>query len=812
MENRFHMQYCRFHVTEKNKFLICGFWDKNRKKDADILISLDYTPAAFEVHKQKTIKTPEAYVQLGECEERFFFWVSLPDNYRDYKKLRVFERSGLELGEMFQADTAWLETLRDQIHMTVDEAAPGGQGTIVRGWCIAKEEYDIRLLDRRGKELPLSVSMQRRPDVELAYPECSREWIHGYILETNVRVSGKIQVVTRCDGKEETVKKAVSSSLVIKLCRKGKEIVRKTRVYYQQFGLEKTVKRGLEKLQKKETGTYEAFRLKYFPKKRDLDAQRTESFAYEPEFSVVVPLYQTPRRYIEELISSVQAQTYRKWKLYLSDGSGEESPIKDILESYAEKDARICVIQNGCRLRISENTNRALQKAEGDFIVFTDHDDTLAPDALYECVKAVNQFPETEIIYTDEDKVSMDGKQYYQPHFKPDFNIDLLRSANYMCHLYVVRRSLLNKTGYLNPEYDGSQDYDLILRCVEKTKNIIHIPKILYHWRVHPNSVAGDPNSKDYAYEAGRNAILAHYKRVGIDAEIDFVSPGFYHSVYRLKEEPLVSIIIPSKDHRKDLHKCISSIQEKSDYRNFEILVIENNSEEKETREYYRELAGKYKNIRVIEYEGRFNYSAIQNFAVQKAKGDYLLLLNNDTWLKRGESIREMLGYCMREDVGVVGAKLLYPDDTVQHAGVIVGLGGVAGHAFLGAGKNDPGYFCRIMCAQNYSAVTAACMMVKKSVYNEAGGMDTELRVAFNDTDFCMRVREKGYLIVYQPFSVWYHDESRTRGREDTEEKVERFRQEIEYFQRRWKQFLESGDPNYNLNLALDRHDFSLRR
>ena len=260
------------------------------------------------------------------------------------------------------------------------------------------------------------------------------------------------------------------------------------------------------------------------------------------------------------------------------------------------------------------------------------------------------------------------------------------------------------------------------------------------------------------------------------------------------------------------MHKCISSIQEKSDYRNFEILVIENNSEEKETWEYYRELAGKYKNIRVIEYEGRFNYSAIQNFAVQKAKGDYLLLLNNDTWLKRGESIREMLGYCMREDVGVVGAKLLYPDDTVQHAGVIVGLGGVAGHAFLGAGKNDPGYFCRIMCAQNYSAVTAACMMVKKSVYNEAGGMDTELRVAFNDTDFCMRVREKGYLIVYQPFSVWYHDESRTRGREDTEEKVERFRQEIEYFQRRWKQFLESGDPNYNLNLALDRHDFSLRR
>lgn len=812
MENRFHMQYCRFHVTEKNKFLVCGFWGKNCRKDADILVSLDYTPAAFEVQKQKTIKTPAAYVQFGECEEKYFFWVSLPDDYRKYKKIRIFERRGLKLSELFSADTAWLEELRDRIHMTVDEVSFGGQGTIVRGWYIAREEHDIRLLDRWGKELSFRISTQRRPDVALAYPECSRDWIHGYILETDVKVSGKVQIITRCDGKEETVKKAVSSTLFRKLYRKGKEIAKKTWVYYQQFGLYKTIRRGAEKLLKQETGTYEAFRMKYFPKKKELDAQRAESFAYEPEISIVVPLYQTPRRYIEELISSVQAQTYGKWRLYLSDGSGENPHGKEILESYAKKDGRICVIQNESSLRISENTNRALQRAEGDFIAFTDHDDTLAPDALYECVKAVNQFPETDIIYTDEDKVSIDGKRYYQPHFKPDFNIDLLRSANYMCHLYVVRKSLLDEVGHLNPEYDGSQDYDFILRCVEKTKNIIHIPKILYHWRVHPNSVAGDPNSKAYAYEAGRNAILAHYKRVGIDARIDFVSPGFYHSVYKLKEEPLVSIIIPSKDHRADLHKCIRSIQEKSDYRNFEILVIENNSEEEETWEYYQEIAGKYEYIRIIRYEGSFNYSAIQNFAVQKAKGEYLLLLNNDTWLKNPESIREMLGYCMREDVGIVGARLLYPDDTIQHAGVIVGLGGVAGHAFLGAEKNDPGYFCRIMCAQNYSAVTAACMMVKKSVYNEAGGMDTELRVAFNDTDFCMRVGEKGYRIVYQPFSVWYHDESRTRGREDTEEKVERFRQEIVYFQRRWKQFLESGDPNYNLNLALDRHDFSLRR
>ena len=395
--------------------------------------------------------------------------------------------------------------------------------------------------------------------------------------------------------------------------------------------------------------------------------------------------------------------------------------------------------------------------------MFADHDDMLAPDALYECVKALDRLPEAEVIYTDEDKVSMDGKEYYQPHFKPDFNLDLLRSANYMCHLYVVKKSLFDRVGYLNPEYDGSQDYDFILRCVEQTEHIVHIPKILYHWRMHPGSVAGDPASKSYAYEAGRNAIQAHYKRVGIEADITFVSPGFYRSIYRMSEEPLVSVIIPNKDHREDLEACIESVQKDSRYRNLEIVIVENNSEGEDIREYYKEAVQKYENIRVLQYEGTFNYSAIHNFAVQRVKGEYLLFLNNDTRLGEKDSIKEMLSYCMRSDVGIVGARLLYPDGAVQHAGVIVGLGGVAGHAFLGAQRNDPGYFNRIICVQDYSAVTAACMMVKKSVYNEAGGMDTELQVAFNDTDFCLRVREKGYRVIYQPFAVWYHDESKTR-------------------------------------------------
>ncbi|GAB5613483.1 hypothetical protein JCM37172_05840 [Faecalimonas hominis] len=809
MENRFYIQYARFHSVEKNKFLICGYWHEGSKKNRELLISLDYTALEVEVQKQKTIKTPKAYMEQGECEEKVFYWITLPKGYEAYGKLRVFERKKLDLQEIFCMDTGTLRKLENRVEMNIDEIAVGGTGLIVRGWCIAKEAYSISINGNLIEEE--QIAFQRRPDVERVYPECEREWIHGFVVETREKPQGKLLITVQCDGKIKSEKRSVSQSLLHKGYRKLKEIGFKSKVYYQQFGIKRTIRRGMEKLTKKERATYETFRLKYFPNKKQLEMQRKTKFAYEPEFSIVVPLYKTPLIYLEELIQSIEEQTYPKWQLYLSDGSGEDSPLREKLRKYEKKDRRIHVIENNRQLQISENTNEALKRAEGDFIVFADHDDMLSPDALYECAKAVNEFPETEVIYTDEDKVSMDGKEYYQPHFKPDFNIDLLRSANYMCHLYVVKRTLFEKVGYLRSEYNGSQDYDFILRCVEQTKEILHIPKILYHWRIHPNSVAGNPDSKSYAYDAGRNAILAHYKRVGIDADIEFLSPGFYHSIYHLKEEPLVSIIIPNKDHVKDLDRCIKSIQEKSDYQHYEIVIVENNSEEAETWGYYSKLTETHENICVYEYKGKFNYSAIQNFAVQKAKGEYLLLLNNDTWLDRKESIREMLGYCMRSDVGIVGAKLLYPDNTVQHAGVIVGLGGVAGHAFVGEDKNAPGYFCRMTCVQNYSAVTAACMMVKKAVYEEAGGMDTELQVAFNDTDFCLRVGEKGYLVVYNPFAVWYHDESKTRGLEDTEEKIERFRREIEYFQRRWKVFLEHGDANYNPNLALDRHDFSLR-
>lgn len=805
MDHQFCVLHCRAHMTEENKVLVCGFWKGTDRGSGDLLVSLDYTPVKTDIQVQETVRT------LGMYEKRYFLWITLPGIYREYKKLRIFERNGANLKEAYAIETKKIEKLKDKIPMSVDEFVLDDRGISVSGWCIARENYSVCLKDASGGIISGKIMDRRRTDVEQAYPECKKEWIHGYLFTSKERIKGKVTVEVYCDGVKEIVQHSFRQALPMKIGKSIKQQGLKVKVYYQQFGLKQTVRRAIEKLGGKEVRTYEAFRRSYFPDKKELNRQRKEQFVYEPLFSIVVPLYKTPLPYLEDLIRSIQAQTYRKWELYLSDGSGKESSLKEVLRNYARKEKRIHIIENDCRLNISDNTNRALEQADGDYVVFVDHDDTLAPDALYECVKVLNREPDAEVIYTDSDKLSENGKRYSEPCFKPDFNLDLLRCQNYICHLTVIQKRFLDKVGYLNPNYSGVQDYDHILRCVERTNRIVHIPKILYHWRMCPGSVAVDTDNKPYTYELFQKILREHYERMGIQAEVKAVFPGVVRTVYQLPYEPLVSVIIANKDHRDDLLRCVESLEQESEYKNLEILIVENNSVSEEIFAYYDQVQRQYDNVRVLRYEKEFNYADIQNYAAVRAKGDYLLLLNNDTWLERPESIREMLGYCMRDEVGIVGAKLLYPDDTIQHAGVIVGLGGVADHAFTGMDKDEPGYCCRALCAQEYSAVTAACLMVKKSVYNAVGGMDVELKVAFNDVDFCLRVKEAGHKIIYNPFAVWYHDESKTRGAEDTPEKIERFRGEIEYFQRRWADFLYNGDPAYNPNLALDRHDFALK-
>ena len=541
----------------------------------------------------------------------------------------------------------------------------------------------------------------------------------------------------------------------------------------------------------------------------ELEKQKNEKWKRKPLISIVVPVYNTPQVFLRQMIESVQNQSYSEWELCIGNASPENKEMKKILEEY-KNDARIKEVEIPENKGISQNTNRAMEIASGELIGLLDHDDLLAPNALYEIAKAVNEHPDAEVIYTDEDKVTTDLKEHFQPHLKPDFNLDLLRSNNYICHFFVASRDLIKRVGGFRPEFNGAQDYDLILRCTEQAKQIVNIPKILYHWRVHKASTADNPASKMYAFDAGKRAIEEHLVRCRTKGTVQHTKDlGFYRVKYEICGEPLVSIIIPNKDQSEALKKCLDSIREKTSYRNYEIIIVENNSEEPETFAFYKKIAGE--KIKVVTWEGEFNYSAINNFGVRHARGDYLLLLNNDVEIINGDWLTEMLSHCQRKEVGIVGAKLYYPDNTIQHAGIIIGIGGVAGSVFVGLPRAFSGYLHKASIQLDLSAVTAACMLVKRSVFEQVGGLEEKLKVAFNDVDFCLRVREKGYLVVYDPYAELYHYESKTRGAEDTKEKIRRFQTEIEYMRSHWIGLLKKGDPYYNCNLSLTKWDYSLK-
>lgn len=582
--------------------------------------------------------------------------------------------------------------------------------------------------------------------------------------------------------------------------------------YIKANGFKLFFVRASEKLKDMKNINYIKWRKSRISSQAELNSQKDKEFDYNPLISIVVPLYKTDRQYLLMLVESINQQTYGNWELCFSDGGGSESELNDLLEELKKENDKIKYISSENQLRISENTNSALKIANGDFIVFMDHDDVIEPNSLYECVSAINEDSSIDFIYTDEDKVNSKGNKYFDPHFKPDFSINLLRSMNYICHMVVVKKTLIEKVGGLRSEFDGAQDYDFVLRCVEKAKKIHHIPKALYHWRTHLDSTSYNPLSKDYALEAGRKALEEHYKRMNINANVSIrYKNGQFNTIFQLKSKPLVSVIIPNKDHVQDLKKCIDSINEKSSYQNLEYVIVENNSTQTETFQYYEELE-KRNNVKIIKYQGSFNFSKIINFGAKNSKGKYLLILNNDTEIINEKSIEQMVACCELDNVGIVGARLLYPDNTIQHAGVIIGLGGIAGHAFVGLKRSFRGYFSRAVCLQDYSAVTAACMMVSKNVFDEVNGFDEDLAVAFNDIDFCLKVREIGKLVVYNPNSEFYHYESKSRGKEDTKEKVIRFKTEINKFKSKWLDLLEKGDPYYNKNLTLSRYDFSLRR
>ena len=545
--------------------------------------------------------------------------------------------------------------------------------------------------------------------------------------------------------------------------------------------------------------------------KEMLQEQLQTTFERQVKISVIVPLYNTPIRYLKELIDSVRAQTYSNWELCFADGSdSEHSNVEEYLRGPLALDERIVYRKLEKNLGISGNTNEALALATGEYFALLDHDDLLHPAALFEVARAINE-QDADFIYTDESTFTKKPSDAYAPHFKPDFSPDLLRGYNYICHLSVFSRELLERTGTFRSEFDGSQDYDMILRLTEQAKKIVHIPKILYYWRASKQSTARGIEAKPYTLIAAKKALASHLERVGLVGKVtDGRIVSTYRIRYALRETPLVSILIPNMDHIDILNRCIRSVEEKTSYGNYEILIVENNSRDESTFEYYDLICKKYDNIRLIKWDGKFNFSAINNFAMQEAKGKYFIYLNNDIEIITPRWIEEMLMYVQRDDVGAAGAMLYYPDNTIQHAGVIIGLGGVAGHSHKYFRRGDPGYMSRLTLVQNLSAVTAACMMVKASVAREVGGFDEKLAVAFNDVDLCMKIRAAGYLIVFTPFAQAYHYESKSRGPENTPEKVRRFNGEIDYFKSKWGEVIERGDPYYNPNLTLNREDFGI--
>ena len=805
----------RFHLQDPCCYVLQGTWPKEAKMRA----CLDNSEVKAEIKRLEMVSALERFKDPDLMRgERITATVQLPESLEGYHKLTVYADMPDKTIPWFSVPVKELEKRKGRPQFFIEEEKVQQGFLRIRGWAIAAEPVKIQVFDEDKKKIQAEILRTERVDVEQLYEEYEEMGIHdktGFFAElTNLK--GKILYVVFYAGDKKSVH-IVHLNPAVVLQKKVQKYAEKGLRYWRNQGSRALVDKMISKVKTASTREipYQKWIIRHLPGNKELEKQRREKFDYQPKISIVVPLYKTPEKYLLQLVESVKAQTYPNWELCLSDGSGENSPLTSFLKSLEAGDERIKVVYNEQALQISENTNAGIEIATGAYIAFADHDDELTPHALFECVKALNKDRKIRLIYSDEDKMSMDGHKFFQPHFKPDYNPDLLCTVNYICHLFVVQREILDQVGTFRKEFDGAQDYDFIFRCVEAVdpSEIYHVTKILYHWRCHEDSTAENPESKTYAFEAGKRAIEEHYHRTGIKAEVyqgEFL--GLYRTRFLRDYDPLISIIIPNKDHIEDLKRCMDSIDQKSSYKNYEYIIVENNSTDEKTFQYYKDLEAENPKAHVVYWDKEFNYSAINNYGATFAKGEYILLLNNDTEIINETCLEELLGYCMRSDVGAVGARMYYEDDTIQHAGVVIGFGGIAGHCFVLQPRGTTGYCHRIICAQDYSAVTAACMLVKKSAFDEVGGLTEELAVAFNDIDFCMKLREAGYLIVYNPYAELYHYESKSRGLEDTPEKVARFNKEMQIFERRWPDILRNGDPYYNPNLTLKSQDFSLRR
>lgn len=613
----------------------------------------------------------------------------------------------------------------------------------------------------------------------------------------------------------------------------------KLKYYFRRYGFFKTLGKVLKRLlhikenRKTNQEQYKIWMEKNEPKAGELEFQRNFKFEYKPKISIVVPMYNTDETFFEELVESLEKQTYSNWELCLVDGSEEKN---ENLKKYYEGKENIKYKFLNSNKGISENTNEAIKLATGDFIGFLDHDDILSQDCLYEVVKTINKIKNVDFIYSDEDKIDEQGERF-EPYFKPDFSPETLECNNYITHFVVVKKDLLKKIGNLNSKFNGAQDFDFVLRATEKANKVIHISKILYHWRVHKSSTANVADAKTYAYEAGIKVIEEHLKRTNKKGIVEFGQdvPGIYKIKFYIKGSPKVSILIPNKDNVNLLKNCIESILNLTTYTNYEINIIENNSIQDETFEYYSKISQNSK-IKILDYntgkvydkferekikinqnngeevdKKEFNYSSLINFGVQNSDGDFILQLNNDTKLLTKDWLELFIGYAQNKEIGAIGARLYYEDKSIQHAGIAIGLSGIAGNLLVNLPYGKRAYFGREAATRNVSAVTGACLFCRRELYEEVCFMDEiNFKVAFNDVDFCLKILEKGYRNVYVPYIELIHYESKSRGYEYTKEQQERFNKECNNFKEKWKKVIEKGDPYYSKNFSLESCNFDI--
>ncbi len=759
-----------------------------------------------------------------EFDGEYNLCINLPEKVKNVKIILTKDTypSGIEEINISSAQIEYLRNLIE-INLIGVQADERTKTIKITGWAESAGELKLSVYAEK-KELEYKADYFTRADMVSRYFEGELNRNCGFELtveDTDVR---SIRITSESGGRRGSIGVVVNRASSgqqrrsVRLAEdKRNDYITRARNYIAMYGMKRFIVKAVGKLTGKSIkDPTNIYFNKINPNEARLKEQRDYKFASNYKFSILIPVYRPDVKFFTLMLDSIVAQTYDNWQICLADGSGDgytvENVVKPYVEKYGEDKVKYIKLENN--LGIAENTNAAMRMADGDFIVFGDHDDELHPTALFECMRELERYPQADFIYSDEDKIIEATGHHTEAHFKSDLNMELLRSNNYICHLSVVKKSLADKVGGLYTQFNGSQDHDYVLRCVEKAECVRHIPRILYHWRINDNSTAKSASTKTYANTAGVNAVSAHLKRMGIDGEVkNGVAPGFYDIRYKLTEKPLVSVIIPNKDHLDDLTRCLESMENVNNYHNVEYIVVENNSVLEDTFEGYKELEKKYGDkFKLVKWDGIFNYSAINNFGARYAKGEYILLLNNDTSVIEPDSLRCMLAQCQRAEVGIVGAKLLYDDDTVQHAGVIIGYQGVAGHAFTGMGDDVYGYFARAVLSQELSAVTAACLLTKRSVFDEVGGLDESFEVAFNDIDYCMKVRAAGYKIIYDPHAKLHHYEYKSRGAEDTGKKQERFGGEIMHFIDKWRSALIAGDMYYNPNLELVGELYTIKK